>query len=408
MSDLVLALLGIAGILGAGVVLFFTVLLPWSLPAIRAEREMKRLISETTDKAPWSAEDILANTGLLQQLDGPFKCVLLRSHANAGGGDGGVSVTQHDCSLLRRDGSSVVLAESLWIKNVGALPPGSLSGNIRLTEQGETISQKYANLITAEHNLELLLAGTAGTLVGTPATRATSHHLEPLMDELAGASRTAYERLLDAEGFIEFFRQATPIDVIEHSRIGSRPARRTGRPSVADLRAIPWVFSWSQSRFLLSGWYGLGTALTDLRASDEGSFDELVAHVFDWPPLHYIVSNAATAIATADAEIMGWYADLVAGESLRAGFLDRIRAEHARTVEVLELIYGGPLQDRRPNIARTLQQRDPALRPLHRRQIELIGTWRRRQIEDPAAAESMLPQLLVTVNAIASGLGTTG
>jgi phosphoenolpyruvate carboxylase len=105
---------------------------------------------------------------------------------------------------------------------------------------------------------------------------------------------------------------------------------------------------------------------------------------------------------------MGWYAGMVADDEVRVRFLNRIQAEHARTTEVLEQIYGGPLHERRPNIARTLRQRDPALRPLHRRQIELITTWRTRQAEDPELAESMLPQLLVTVNAIASGLGTTG
>ena len=313
-----------------------------------------------------------------------------------------------DVSFFHGRGGTISRGAGPTHRFLRALPPGSLRGTLRLTEQGETISQKYANLITAEHNLELLLAGTAGSLLGTPATRSTPHHLEPLMDELAAASRAAYAGLLQTEGFIEFFRQATPIDVIEHSRIGSRPARRTGRPSLADLRAIPWVFSWSQARFLLSGWYGLGTALADLRTNDKDRFAELVGHAFDWPPLHYIVSNAATAIATADAEVMGWYADMVIDDDVRTSFLGRIRSEHARTVDVLEQIYGGPLRERRPNIARTLRQRDPALRPLHRRQIELVSTWRERQIEDPTAAESMLPQLLVTVNAIASGLGTTG
>jgi phosphoenolpyruvate carboxylase len=314
-----------------------------------------------------------------------------------------------DVSFFHGRGGTISRGAGPTHRFLRALPPGSLTGTLRLTEQGETISQKYANRITAEHNLELLLAGTAGALIGTsPATRSTAANLEPLMDELAATSRGEYAALLGTEGFIEFFRQATPIDVIEHSRIGSRPARRTGRPSLADLRAIPWVFSWSQARFLLSGWFGLGTALADLRARDEDRFVELIGHVFDWPPLHYIVSNAATAIATADAEIMGWYADMVIDDEVRVTFLDRIRSEHTRTVDVLEQIYGGPLSERRPNIARSLRQRDPALRPLHRRQIELISTWRERQVEDPAAAELMLPQLLVTVNAVASGLGTTG
>ena len=244
--------------------------------------------------------------------------------------------------------------------------------------------------------------------MGTAATRTAPPELVELMDELAAKSRAAYADLLHTDGFIEFFREATPIDVIEQSRIGSRPARRTGRPSIGDLRAIPWVFSWSQARFLLSGWYGLGTALAELRDTDAARFDQLVDHAFDWPPLHYIVSNAATAVATADAEIMGWYADLVTDPKLGGRFLDRIRAEHARTSDVLAAIYGGPLSERRPNIARTLRQRAPALHPLHRRQIDQITTWRARQAEDPVAAEAMLPDLLVTVNAIASGLGTTG
>ncbi len=289
-----------------------------------------------------------------------------------------------------------------------ALPPGSLAGTLRLTEQGETISQKYANGVTAEHNLELLLAGTAGAYLGTPTTRTTPHRLEPLMDDLAVSSRVAYADLLASEGFIEFFRQATPIDVIEHSRIGSRPARRTGRPSIADLRAIPWVFAWGQSRYLLSGWFGLGTALAGLRDDDEDRFGDLVGAAFDWPPLHYIVSNAATAVATADPEIMGWYAAMVVDDDLRVRFLDRIRTEHARTVSVLEAIYGGPLQDLRPNVARALRQRDPALRSLHRRQIDVVTRWRALQADDPVAADIELPRLLVTVNAIASGLGTTG
>ena len=110
-----------------------------------------------------------------------------------------------------------------------ALPPGSMSGELRLTEQGETISQKYANRITAEHQLELLLAGAAGAAIGTPATRVTPHDLEPVMDDLAEVSRAAYAELLHRDRFVDFFRQATPVDVIERSSIGSRPARRTGR-----------------------------------------------------------------------------------------------------------------------------------------------------------------------------------
>jgi phosphoenolpyruvate carboxylase len=289
-----------------------------------------------------------------------------------------------------------------------ALPPGSLTGALRLTEQGETISRKYANRITAEYHLELLLAGTAGAMLGSTTARPTASKLVPVMDRLAETSRAAYADLLHTDRFIEFFRLATPIDVIESSRIGSRPARRTGRPSIADLRAIPWVFAWSQARFLLSGWYGLGAALSQLRDSDRGMYDELVDHVFDWPPLHYIISNAATSLANSNEEIMGWYGELVEDVELRRTFFDPILAERRRTEEILEEIYGGPLRDRRPNISRTLELREPGLRPLHRYQVELITEWRHRRAAGDLEADQLLPDLLLTVSAIASGLGATG
>ena len=191
--------------------------------------------------------------------------------------------------------------------------------------------------------------------------------------------------------------------MIERSSIGSRPARRTGQATIADLRAIPWVFSWSQSRFFLSGWYGLGSALAQLRSDDADTYDELRAHVFDWPPLHYVISNAATSIATSDPRVMEQYAGLVEDESLRATFLDRIVEERRLTIEILEEIYGGPLAVRRPNIARTLAMREPALRLLHDRQVDLVRRWRQHPDD-----EALLADLLVTVNAVAGGLGSTG
>jgi phosphoenolpyruvate carboxylase len=223
------------------------------------------------------------------------------------------------------------------------------------------------------------------------------------MDELAGTSRDAYAGLLHTERFIEFFRTATPIDVIERSSIGSRPARRTGRATIADLRAIPWVFAWSQSRFFLSGWYGLGSALAGLKAANATTYGDLLDHVFDWPPLHYVVSNAATSLMTSDEEVIVLYAGLVDDGELRDHFLGRILEERSRTIGILEEVYGGPLAVRRPNIARTLELRAPALRPLHERQVDLIRAWR----ADPGD-DGLLSDLLVTVNAIAGGLGSTG
>lgn len=229
------------------------------------------------------------------------------------------------------------------------------------------------------------------------------------MDWLAEQSRQTYHQLLTSDGFITFFRQATPIDVIEQSRIGSRPARRTGQHTLADLRAIPWVFSWSQARFYLSGWYGVGSALEALQQHDPGAFASIMQHLLTWPPLHYVLSNAATTVAVADVEMMHAYADLVEDRALRERILAQIVTEYARTRTMLEQVYDGPLAERRPNVEQTVRNRIAPLRTLHMQQIDLIRTWRAlyRTGQD-AEAENMLLHLLLTVNAIASGIGSTG
>jgi phosphoenolpyruvate carboxylase len=183
-------------------------------------------------------------------------------------------------------------------------PPGALDFSLRVTEQGETIAQKYANRVTAAFHVELTLANVLRASVlaeraagGRDPERAL---LERTMDTLAQTSFAAYRALVERPGFVAFFRQATPIDVLEESRIGSRPARRTGQASLADLRAIPWVFAWGQARFYLSGWYGVGTALERLERAEPGAFAALGRHLLGWAPLHYALSNAATSVAWAD------------------------------------------------------------------------------------------------------------
>lgn len=149
-----------------------------------------------------------------------------------------------------------------------ALPWGSLRGRMRVTEQGEVIAQKYANRVTATYHLERLIAGTVRTSMlhrSGDVPFGSPHPLSSVWAEVVEQSLAAYRALVETDGFLTFFRQATPIDALEHSRIGSRPPRRTGQPSLADLRAIPWVFSWGQARFHLPGWYGVGSGLAWLR-----------------------------------------------------------------------------------------------------------------------------------------------
>jgi len=285
-----------------------------------------------------------------------------------------------------------------------SLAPGTLEGEMRVTEQGEVIAQKYANRLTAAHHLERMLAGVARwTLVHQSAAHAAPHPAEAVFEQVALASRDAYRRLIETEGFVEFFSQATPLDAIESSHIGSRPSRRTGQRTIEDLRAIPWVFSWSQARFNLPGWYGAGSAFERIRDTDPAAWRALANAARDWPFLNYLLHNIEFSVEAAERSIMTEYAALVEDQSLRETVLARILDEHLRTRAVLgELFGGGPIEQRRPRLVKAIAIRREALLRLHREQIALLREWRQSR------AERLLPPLLITVNAIAGGLKTTG
>lgn len=292
---------------------------------------------------------------------------------------------------------------------IKSLPEDCLQGDLRLTEQGETIAQKYAHSPTAIYNLELFLAGVTRKSLLDEKNTEGEHPLENVLFELSNSARQAYTDLLETDGFLTFFRQATPIDAIEQSRIGSRPSRRTGQSTLADLRAIPWVFSWGQARFFLSGWYGVGSALHQLKQQQASAFQQVQEATVKWAPLHYLASNVATSLAAADLEIMHAYATMVEDSSLRQLCMGRIEAEFQLTQQMIEEIYGGTLASRRPNIQRMMNLRANGLKRLHHQQIGLLKAWRSyHRLNELPQAEQLVPQLLLSVNAIASGLGTTG
>ncbi|MFP8490006.1 phosphoenolpyruvate carboxylase [Gracilimonas sp. Q87] len=292
---------------------------------------------------------------------------------------------------------------------IAGLPSGTVQGDMRLTEQGEMISQKYANTVTALYNLELLQAGTASHTLSDDKEEDLQTKLQPIVNKLYDYSLESYQRLVQSDDFVKFFSQATPIDVIESSSIGSRPARRTGKRSFGDLRAIPWVFSWSQARFFLTGWYGVGSALERLRKEDPDAFSELSKDAVNFMPFRYIITNASSAIALTDIEIMKSYASLVEDEALAKKYFKKIEGEFNRTREMLEHLYGHKLTERRPRMYRMIEFRSERLKPLHQLQIEQLNTWRelKKEGKEEEAAEQ-LPEMLLVLNAIASGLGTTG
>ncbi len=289
---------------------------------------------------------------------------------------------------------------------LSALPAGAVQGGLRLTEQGESVFQKYGTVDAAAYNLELLLAGAARAraLDLLDADAKDRPELAQGLDRVAEVSAVAYRRLLETDGLLAFFRTATPIDVIEQSGIGSRPSRRSGQASLADLRAIPWVFAWAQSRVGLTGWFGFGSGLEALERDDRTAFEALIEHALRWPPLRYVVGNVGVSVLAVDAEVTARYAELVEDDGVRGRVAGVLDDELARTRRMLDRVYGAPLERARPRVHRLMSLRAASLRQVHDRQIELLRDWRARGRPDDLTKV----ELLGTVNAIAAGLRTTG
>jgi phosphoenolpyruvate carboxylase len=282
-----------------------------------------------------------------------------------------------------------------------ALPHGSLTGDFRMTEQGETIARKYAYPESAVYHLESLQACVTHATVRHRLGEAVADPGIDLIPQLAKWSTEAYRELLETEGFISFYRQATPIDALEQTQMGSRPSRRTGTASLADLRAIPWVFSWTQSRFYLPGWYGVGSALDRLFREAPDDFQRLADTVTSSTLPRYIFTSVETNLMSADLEIMKSYASLVQDQSLRETFMGRIESEFQLARKHLGQLFPRAIQERRPRYAKTLGLRDTPLSILHRQQVELLREWRKTDTELPR-------NLIFSISAIASGLRTTG
>ena len=191
-----------------------------------------------------------------------------------------------------------------------ALPPHSVNGDIRITEQGETIERKYANKYNAVYNIELLTSGALAVSMLQKNKEIREYELASELNYLASKSKLVYEGLTNKPGFIQFYEKATPIDAIEQSKIGSRPSRRTGIRTFSDLRAIPWVFSWSQCRFNITGWYGVGSSLENMRINDPYKFERFKTAVKTDSFIRYLLTNIDSSLASTDEDIFKRYAQL--------------------------------------------------------------------------------------------------
>ena len=234
-----------------------------------------------------------------------------------------------------------------------ALPPRSLGGDVRLTEQGETVAQKFANRRDGGLQPRTVAGGCDGRDAAGPRGRPRAARIgaggrEARGGEPGGRTTTCCAPTASST----FFGQATPIDVLEQSNIGSRPSRRKQKKqrTLDDLRAIPWVFSWNQSRYYLPGWFGLGTALEALATDEPATFKTLADATPRWSFLRFVLTNVETNLASANVGLMRDYAALVEDPGLRDRFLERVIGEYERTERMMNTIFGGDLKDRRPRM----------------------------------------------------------
>ncbi len=289
-----------------------------------------------------------------------------------------------------------------------SMPVRTVNGTIKITVQGESVAQLFGNPLTAAYNLNALASGVA------KHTILCRHNLDPnnypfeIMDYLSQKSFEKYRQLIETKGFINFYSKATCIDVLERSKIGSRPARRTGTRTLNDLRAIPWVFSWNLSRLTITGWYGLGNALKDLKTEKPKAFEELKNSVKYWSFFKVLMIQTETNLILASTEIMKMYAELDENTEERNAFMSIILQDYENCLKLIEELFEEPATMRRQGQYDNLLWRAEKLEVLHKLHIKYLKQWRSIADENSPEKEKMLTKLLGIVNSLTSGLKNTG
>jgi len=281
-------------------------------------------------------------------------------------------------------------------------PPGTVNGRLRVTEQGEIINEKYGLRGIALRTLEQM-TGSVALATAMPRHRGNDEpEWHTMMDVIAHESRKAYRQLIyETPEFVDYFRSATPIDVIERMRIGSRPSARRSKSGIEDLRAIPWVFSWTQARFVLPGWFGFGTGLQ--KASEQFDDDEFQSMFSEWYFMRALTADAEMVLAKSDLGIARLYSQL--SDELHERFFPIIEGEFQLTRELI-LKYSGhkELLEGDATLQRTIMLRNPYVDPMSLMQVDLLSRWRKNGRPD----DEVLDALLASVNGIAQGLQNTG
>ncbi len=293
---------------------------------------------------------------------------------------------------------------------IAAQPAGSIRGRFRVTEQGEVVSYKYANKGTALYQMELLAASVFEHALKSEREEALrpKREFDDILEALSGASRATYTGLVSHPGLVQYFQAASPLEEISLLNIGSRPARRFGAQSLADLRAIPWVFAWAQNRHIITGWYGVGSAIHSLLQVRGQQGEALLPHLFkDSRLFRLIVDEVEKTLLLVDLDIARDYASLVPDEGVRDLIFAMIEQELALTREmVLKVSGGSEIAERFPEYRRALAQRLPTINEVNREQVELLRRF--RGAESEAERDAFKSALLLSINTVAAGLGATG
>ncbi len=304
-------------------------------------------------------------------------------------------------------GGTVDRGGGVSYRSLRAQPHAAHGGRIRITEQGEVISLKYLNPAIAQRNLEQLTAAVVATRCLPEPASASLLEWECSLGRLARLAFEFYQGLVyQTPEFTQYFWQATPIDLVEHLRLGSRPSRRQQTPHIRQLRAIPWVFAWTQSRHLLSAWYGVGYALEQFAAHEPKGLESLRNMYSDWPFFRMLLDNAEVSLAKADLGIARQYAALVRSEIVREKIFGLIETEYARSVKmILTVSQRRELLENQPTLAQSIHRRNPYVDPLSLLQIRFLSVWRAGETH---RTEELRRLLALTVSGIASGMKSTG
>jgi phosphoenolpyruvate carboxylase len=284
-----------------------------------------------------------------------------------------------------------------------ALPPGTVNARLHMTEQGEVLTAKYGVPQIAHRELELAVNATL--LAGSQPVGARQADFDAVMGEMAGTSAALYRKVVHEDpDFARFFAAATPLEEVSRLRLGSRPARRRAQGGIDQLRAIPWVFAWTQSRLVLPAWLGLGTALRGAR--ERHGLELLREMVVEWPFFAALLANAEMALAKADLGIAGRYALLWGEEEQRERIWQVLSGELGLAMAEIMLVRGGErLLDSEPVLQASIDRRNPLVDPLSFVQIDLLS---RRRAQESDEDEELGRVSLLTINGIASGLRNTG